>query len=115
MGEPSICQPQDAMFNPRKTMTILQAGQIDFSCRHVQPSETSLARAGASDHYWPHQLYWAQGFYYREVMRFVKIITQTVFAPILTAALFWLFLRLRSVNVSAPKGGWITSSFWRRG
>lgn len=29
-----------------------------------------------------------RAFYYREVMRFVKIITQTVFAPILTAALF---------------------------
>lgn len=29
-----------------------------------------------------------QAFYYREVMRFMKIITQTVFAPILTAALF---------------------------
>ena len=45
-----------------------------------------------------------RAFYYREVMRFVKIITQTVFAPILTAALFMAVLRLPSVNVSAPKG-----------
>ena len=29
-----------------------------------------------------------RAFYYREVMRFFKIITQTVFAPIITAALF---------------------------
>ena len=56
-----------------------------------------------------------KAFYYREVMRFMKIITQTVFAPILTAALFMAVLATPSAHGWGPKAALITLSFWRRG